>query len=46
MKVQIDRDKIDERKLDDKGRISLREYADPGDTVEIAILEVKVVKSE
>jgi len=44
VKVRIDRDQVDERKLDSKGRISLREYAEPGDTVEIAVLEVKRVE--
>lgn len=45
MEVKIDKEKIVERKLDGKGRISLREFADPGDGVEIAVLEVKRVKS-
>jgi hypothetical protein len=41
MEVQLDRDKITDRKLDGKGRISLNEFANPGQEVEIAILEVK-----
>lgn len=40
MEVQIDKDKIVERKLDSKGRISLNEFAEPGDEVELAVLEV------
>lgn len=46
MQITIDHEEIDERKLDSKGRISLREYADPGDTVEFVVLEVKRVRSD
>jgi len=41
MEVQIDREKIVDRKLDSKGRISLNEFANPGEEVELAVLEVK-----
>jgi len=41
MEVQIDKDKVVERKLDSKGRSSLNELANPGDIVELAVLEVK-----
>jgi len=41
MEVQIDRDKIADRKLDGKGRVSLNEFANPGQKVEVAVLEVK-----
>lgn len=41
MRVRIDKDRVVERKLDSKGRASLKELADPGETVEIAVLEVK-----
>jgi len=44
MEVQIDREKIVDRKLDSKGRVSLKELADPGDTVEVTVLEVKQVE--
>jgi len=40
MEVQIDKKKIVDRKLDSKGRISLNEFAEPGEEVEIAVLEV------
>jgi len=41
MEVQIDKDKIVDRKLDSKGRVSLNELANPGDEIELAVLEVK-----
>jgi hypothetical protein len=41
MEVQIDKGKVVDRKLDGKGRISLKEFANPGQKVEIAVLEVK-----
>jgi len=41
MEVQIDKSKVVDRKLDGKGRASLKEFAKPGQKVEIAVLEVK-----
>lgn len=41
MEVKIDREKVADRKLDSKGRISLNEFAKPGQKIEIAVLEVK-----
>jgi len=41
MEVKINRDKVVDRKLDGKGRASLKEFGNPGDKVEIAVLEVK-----
>jgi len=38
--IKIDSDRIVERKLDSKGRISLNEFANAGEVVEIAVLEV------
>lgn len=39
--VYIDKDKVVDRKLDGKGRASLKEFAEPGQKVELAVLEVK-----
>lgn len=39
--IYIDKDKVANRKLDSKGRVSLNEFAKPGQKVELAVLEVK-----
>ena len=41
MEVQLDKEKVADRKLDGKGRVSLNQFANPGQEVEIAVLEVK-----
>lgn len=41
MEVQIDKERVADRKLDSKGRVSLNEFAKPGQEVELAVLEVK-----
>jgi len=46
VEVQIDKEKIVERKMDSKGRISLREFAEAEDIVELAVLEVKRVETD
>lgn len=44
--VDIDKERIADRILDSKGRASLKEFADPGDKVELAILDREPSNSE
>lgn len=39
MKIDIDREDIVDRKVGSKGRISVRDLAEPGETIEIVRLD-------